>query len=104
MSSGASMTNSEISAGLAKAKEPRYFFERQLAGEQPLSFETAEELYRLAMNLLEVQPWEILDDQEFILMQETESGEICYCSVLGGLGMVFSIHVYVGADSYRFMR
>jgi uncharacterized protein DUF6930 len=98
------MTNSEISAAVAKAKEPRRFFEKQLAGEQALSFETAEELYRLAMNLLEVQPWEILDDEEFILMEDAESGEICYCSVLGGLGMVFAIHVYVSGESYRFMR
>jgi hypothetical protein len=98
------LSNSQISAGVAKAKEPRSFFAKQLAGERPLSFETAEELYQLAMKLSEVQPWEMLDDQEFILMQEPQSKEICYCSVLGGLGMVFAVHVYVGAESYLFMR
>jgi hypothetical protein len=98
------MAESENSAGFAKAKETGYFFEKQLAGEQPLSFDTAKELYRLAMSLKEVEPWEILDDDEFILMQDPDSGEICYCSVLGGLGMVFSIHVYIGGESYRFMQ
>ncbi len=98
------MNDSENSAGTARAKEPQCFFEKQLTGEQPLSFETAERLYGLATRLQILQPWEFLDSDELILMRDPESGELCYCSVLGNLGMVYSIHVYVGEESYRDMR
>src|SRR6266566_7520848 len=98
------MSNSESDGAVARAKEPRRFFEKQLAGEQPLSFETAGQLFRLGMKLLAVRPWEFLEDQDLILMQDGESGEICYCSTMGALGEVFSIHVYTGAESYRFFR
>src|SRR6266404_850154 len=98
------MSNSESDGAVARAKEPRRFFEKQLAGEQPLSFETAGQLFRLGMKLLAVQPWEFLEDQDLILMQDGESGEICYCSTMGALGEVFSLQVYTGAESYRFFR
>jgi hypothetical protein len=98
------MTNSESDGAVARAKEPRRFFEKQLAGEQPLSLETAGQLHRLGMELLTLQPWEFLEDQDLILMQDGESGEICYCSTMGALGEVFSIQVYTGAESYRFFR
>jgi len=87
------MSNSESDVAVVRAKEPRRFFEKQLAGEQPLSFETAGQLYRLSMKLLAVQPWEFLEDQDLILMQDGESGEICYCSTMGALGEVFSFQV-----------
>jgi hypothetical protein len=98
------MSNSESDGAVARAKEPRRFFEKQLAGEQPLSFETAGQLYRLAMALLAVERWEFLEDQDLILVQEGKSGEICYCSTMGALGEVFSFQVYIGAESYRFFR
>jgi hypothetical protein len=98
------MTNSEGTGAVARAKEPRRFFEKQLAGEQPLSFETAGQLYRLSKELLAVQPWDFLEDQDLILMQDGEAGEICYCSIMGALGEVFSFHVYIGDGSYRFFR
>lgn len=98
------MSNSESDGAVARAKEPRRFFEKQLAGEQPLSFETAGQLYRLSKELLALQPWDFLEDQDLILMQDGEAGEICYCSIMGALGEVFSFHVYIGAESYRFFR
>src|SRR5882762_2045396 len=93
------MSNSESDGAVARAKEPRRFFDKQLAGEQPLSFETAGQLFRLGMKLLAVQPWEFLEDQDLILMQDGESGEICYCSTMGALGEVFSLQVYTGTES-----
>src|SRR6266853_61362 len=98
------MSNPESDGAAARAKESRRFFEKQLAGEQPLSFETAGQLFRLGMELLAVQPWDFLEDQDLILMQDGESGEICYCSTMGALGEVFSLQVYTGAESYRFFR
>jgi hypothetical protein len=98
------MSNSESAGAVARAKEPRCFFDKQLAGEQPLSFETAGQLYRLATELFDIQPWEFLEDQDLILMEDSKSGEICHCSIMGALGQVFSLQVYAGAESYRFFR
>ncbi len=98
------MIDSKGPAAATRAKEPRRFFEKQLPGELPLSFETADRLYQLAMALFAMQPWDFLADRDLILMKETGSGEICYCSIMGALSEVFSIQVYVGAESYRFFR
>src|SRR5712672_2613861 len=98
------MTDSESNDAAATARAPRQFFHKQLAGEQSLSFETATQLYQLATALLLVQPWEFLEDQELILVRDTELGDICYCSIMGALGEVFSLHVYAGAESYRSFR
>jgi len=98
------MTGSKSSMAATPARKTRRFFEKQLPGEQPLSFETADQLYQLAMALLAIEPWEFLEDQDLILMEDPQSKEICYCSIMGALGEVFSIQVYVGAESYRFFR
>lgn len=98
------MTNLESHDSVATVKGTRRFFDKQLAGEQPLSFETAGQLYRLSMEMLLVQPWDFLEDQDLILAQDIESGEICYCSIMVALGEIISFQVYVGAESYRFFR
>jgi len=88
------MSNSESDGAAARAKESRRFFEKQLAGEQPLSFETAGQLFRLGMQLLAVQPWEFLEDQDLFLMQDGESGEICYCSTMAPSAKYFHCKLY----------
>jgi hypothetical protein len=96
--------SSVTSGAPARAKESRRFFERQLAGEEPLSFETGGLLYQLGVKIHHLKPWEFLEDQEWILLKEPRSQEICYCSILGALGTIFSVQVYVGAESYRLLR
>ena len=98
------MSTSESGGAVTRAKEPRRFFVKQLAGEQPLSFEIARQLCRLAAELFAVKPWEFLEDQDLILIRDADSGEICYCSIMGALGQVFAFQVYTGAESYRFFR
>ena len=98
------MGDSGSDGAVGKAKESRQFFVKELAGEQPLSFETASQLSRVAMELFAMQPWEFLEEQELILIRDGESGEICYCSIMGALGQVYSFQVYTGAESFRFFR
>jgi hypothetical protein len=89
---------------ITSTKEPRCFFEKQLVREEPLSFEMAERLCGLANEFSALHPWEILGDQDLILMEDPQSQQICYCSIMGALCEVFSLHVYVGAESYRLYR
>jgi hypothetical protein len=98
------MTASANSSAAGRAKEARRFFEKQLPGEQPLSFEAADHLYQLASDFLEIEPWNFLEDQDLILQKDPASGEVCYCSILGALGEVFSLQIYIGAESYRLFR
>jgi hypothetical protein len=88
----------------ARSKQPLRFFEQQLANEESLAFETARRLYQLSAAVLDLKPWELLDDHELVLFEDPASKEICYCSILGSLGTLSSVHVYVGAESYRMFR
>ena len=51
------MGGSGSDGAVGRAKESCRFFVKQLAGEQPLSFETASQLSRLAAELFAMQPW-----------------------------------------------
>jgi hypothetical protein len=80
------------------------FFKKQLPGENPLTFSTAGRLFTLAIGFIAVRPWDFLEDQHLILLKSPLSNETCYCSVMGALGEVFSLHAYVGNDSYSYFR
>lgn len=83
---------------------PFEFFKGQLSGESPLSFATAERLFAVATGLIAIRPWESLEDQHLVLLRDPLSNETCYCSIMGALGEVFSLHAYVGEESYRYFR
>jgi hypothetical protein len=84
--------------------KPAEFFAQQLKGEPPLKFATAERLYGLAAEVFAIKPWEFLGDGELFLVKDPVSGQMCYCSVMGALGEVFSLFAYVGEESYSFLR
>lgn len=89
-------------AGSGEVQPP--FFQKQLAGEEGPSLETASRLCELAWEFFALQPWRLLADRDLILLEDPQSGDMCFCSVMGALGEVFSLHIYIGAESYRFYR
>jgi Domain of unknown function (DUF6930) len=84
--------------------KPERFFQKQLAGEEAVSLSVAKRLYELMQQFASEQPWKIIGDQDLVLFEDPLSRELCYCSVMGALGEVISLHVYIGAESYRFFR
>ncbi|OLB29892.1 MAG: hypothetical protein AUH13_14410 [Acidobacteria bacterium 13_2_20CM_58_27] len=88
----------------SETEAPREFFKKQLAGEVPVSFPTAKRLFEKAAELMAIRPWQFLEDQDLILLKSPLSDETCYCSVMGALGQVFSLHAYVGGESYLYFR
>ena len=86
------------------SKVQSQFFQKQLAGEEGPSFETGRQLCDIVTEFSLLQPWKILADQDLILVQDPQSGDVCYCSVMGALGEVYSLHVYIGPESYRLFR
>jgi hypothetical protein len=83
---------------------PDLFFEKELTGENPLTRATAQRLYDLGADFYELGPWDILGDQDLIMLKAPDSGEMCYCSVMGALGQVFSLHVYIGPEGYQLFK
>jgi hypothetical protein len=80
------------------------WFAKELKGETPPSFTTMEKLYGLACDLYGLHPWRLLNESQLILVRDSISGETCYCSVMGALGEVYSVHVYIGTESFRLYR
>ena len=83
---------------------PDLFFEKELAGESALTRSTAERLYHAAMDFDARSPWEVLEDQDLILLPAPDSREMCYCSVMGAIGQVFSMHAYLGQDAFGLFK
>jgi hypothetical protein len=80
------------------------FFRDQLRGEEALSPATAEQLYGEATRFMLERPWEYLADEELTLVDDPESGERCYCCVMGAAGEWIGMYVYQGEESYRMFR
>ena len=80
------------------------WFVEELAGETPPSFAAMQRLYRLASDLFALLPWQVLDESQLIVIRDSGSNELCYCSVMGALGEVYSMHAYIGAEGFRTFR
>jgi hypothetical protein len=91
------------SANSAKSNPDR-FFVKELLGETPPSFSTLEELYKLAARLYALRPWHVIDESALVLIRDSATDEMCYCSVIGALGEVLAMHAYIGTESYRLFR
>ncbi len=61
-------------------------------------------LYDLAAELFARRPWTLLADEELVLVERASAEEMCFCSIMGALGQVFSLHVYLGPDGYRLFK
>jgi hypothetical protein len=60
-----------------------------------------QQMYGLASKLYGLHPWRLLDEDNLIVVRDSVSGELYYCSVMGALGEVFSMHAYIGAEGLR---
>lgn len=83
---------------------PQQIFIKELAGETPPTFAAMERLYGLASELYGLRPWRILQEDNLIVVRDSVSGELCYCSVMGELGEVLSMHAYIGTEGLRQFR
>jgi hypothetical protein len=77
---------------------PQRCFVKELSDETPPCFQAMERLYRLASDLYGVRPWQFLDEDNLIVVRDSVSSELCYCSIMGALGEVLSMHAYIGAE------
>src|SRR6266404_5073642 len=80
------------------------FFEAQLKGEIAPCRETMERLLLLANELFRRRPWELLQEDQLVMVKSPDSGEMCFCMLMGSLGEVVAMLVFVGAQGYRGLR
>jgi hypothetical protein len=83
---------------------PDQFFTNELVGETPPSYSTMQRLYDVALELIPLRPWDVLDESELVLTRDSATGETCYCSAMGALGEVLVVQAYIGAEGYRLFR
>ncbi|HHW41612.1 MAG TPA: hypothetical protein GXX19_10790 [Syntrophomonadaceae bacterium] len=55
-------------------------------------------LYELARQYQDAAPWQWMYDHEIFGVQESGTGDTCYCSVIGRMGEVFGLVVYPGSE------
>jgi hypothetical protein len=64
-----------------------------------------QKLYQAAMRIKEMAPWEWMDETDIFGVQDPETGEIGFVSIMGTLGEHLAVAVYLGAEAlYRFWR
>jgi len=84
-------------------QSPSHFFERELAGEPPLRWDTAREVHALSMRFFGLRPWLMLDETQLVLIEDA-SGQRHACSVMGELGEHTALAVYIGAQGCEFFH
>ncbi|MDQ0157099.1 plasmid pRiA4b ORF-3 family protein [Robertmurraya andreesenii] len=61
-------------------------------------------LLSLAKQFNELAPWEYLDDDQIFAVQDPQSGEYFYCSIMGALGEEFGLAAFIGQDGLAFLK
>ncbi len=62
------------------------------------------QLYTAADKVRALSPWSFMEENFVFGVEDPTTGEIGYCSVLGGLGEVFAFVVYEGAEGLAGIR
>src|SRR5579864_578405 len=83
---------------------PSRFFERELSGEDAPSLQSMCTLYDHAARIHMRLPWNDLEEDNLIVFEEPSLKQQCYCSVMGSLGEMHMIQVYIGPSSYFWFR
>jgi hypothetical protein len=60
-----------------------------------------EKLYRAAQEFKQKQPWEWMSNDQIFAVEDPESGEVAYITIMGNGGMEFGIGMFLGMEGFR---
>lgn len=80
------------------------FFSKQLGNEPPLTRTTAERLLAASHALAALQPWDLLAEEQMILVEDPAGKETHCCTAIGTLGESFGLIVFLGHEGFSFVR
>jgi hypothetical protein len=69
--------------------------------EKKPSTEEWEKLYGLMGKIKELSPWDYLEEQDVFALEDPQTGEIGFVSVMGAAGEHYSVTIYRGEDGLR---
>lgn len=81
------------------AAPPQHFFAKELAGETPLSLQTATDLFRVASEIYGIQPWKYLTEEKLVFVPLPD-GRLAMASIMGSVGEFHAVMVYFGGEGY----
>ncbi|WLR41541.1 plasmid pRiA4b ORF-3 family protein [Bacillus carboniphilus] len=87
----------DISEELAFFFTDEYAYGKKEKDDWPLLLSLAEEFKAL-------QPWQWMSDYQLFAIEDPETEELCFCSVMGAAGEEFGLAAYIGAEGFHFLR
>jgi hypothetical protein len=65
------------------------------------SLEEWKTLYNAALEFRKIEPWEWMKETDVFSVQNPQSGEVGYCCIMGELGEVLAMAVYLGTEGLQ---
>ncbi|WP_052404806.1 plasmid pRiA4b ORF-3 family protein [Bacillus rubiinfantis] len=73
-------------------------------GEGPTTHPDWDRLVEIAEEYKQLKPWQWLDDNQIIAVEDPVTKEYVYCSVMGGGGMEYGLAAYIGERGLQFLN
>jgi hypothetical protein len=90
-----------VCQGIGWSDYPHKTRREAVMNNNPPSLQKWKTLYEAATEFRKIESWRWMEDSQVFGVQNPETGEIGYCCVLGALGELFALVVYLGTEGLQ---